>query len=64
VHAVVTRYARSRDAQIAYQVRGSGPALVSLTGAQLEHVGRLQWQTPRAISVMTGGCLNGARPVR
>ncbi len=30
---IVTRYARSGDAQIAYQVRGAGPGLVSLMGA-------------------------------
>jgi class 3 adenylate cyclase len=30
---IVTRYARSSDAQIAYQVRGTGPGLVSLMGA-------------------------------
>jgi class 3 adenylate cyclase len=29
---VATRYARSRDGQIAYQLRGSGPPLASLTG--------------------------------
>ena len=29
---IVTRYARNGDAQIAYQVRGAGPGLVSLMG--------------------------------
>jgi class 3 adenylate cyclase len=29
---IATRYVRSRDGQLAYQVRGSGPGLASLTG--------------------------------
>ena len=29
---IATRYVHSRDGQLAYQVRGSGPGLASLTG--------------------------------
>src|SRR5438552_9085256 len=46
-----TRYARSGDAQIAYQVIGEGPPDVVFIGGPASHLD-LQWEEPESVRAM------------